>query len=112
MQVVSKLVSTFRKPIKIQYNPINEINGFVCGLSREGMMALQLTHLPCTGKPKWGDDKTTTMPNVADFSINFAPYVTQAKDYYITLSLADVMKDLLNRHNVLKATKDKVLNYN
>lgn len=75
------------------------------------MMALQLTHLPCTGKPKWGDDKTEKTMNVTDFSINFAPYVTQAKDYYITLSLADVMKDLLNRRNVLKGTKDKVLNY-
>jgi len=51
------------------------------------------------------------MPNIADFSIHFAPYVTQAKDYYITLSLADVMKDLLNRHCVLKATKGKALNY-
>ncbi len=51
------------------------------------------------------------MQNIEDFSIHFAPYVMQAKDYYITLSLADVMKDLLSRHNVLKATKDKVLNY-
>lgn len=77
-------------------------------------MGLQLTHLSCTGVPKSGDDKTEktmNMQNVEDFSINFAPYVMQAKDYYITLSLADVMKDLLSRHNVLKATKDKVLNY-
>lgn len=51
------------------------------------------------------------MQNVEDFSINFAPYVMQAKDYYITLSLADAMNKLLSRHSVLKATKDKVLNY-
>ncbi len=77
-------------------------------------MGLQLTHSSCSGVPKSGDDKTEktmNMQNIEDFSIHFAPYVMQAKDYYITLSLADVMKDLLSRHNVLKATKDKVLNY-
>lgn len=67
-------------------------------------MGLQLTHSSCTGVPKSGDDKTEksmNMQNVVDFSINFAPYVMQAKYCYITLYLADVIKDLLSRHNVL-----------
>lgn len=105
----------FFKPIKIQYDPINQLNQLICLRSvirEDDGIAVNTFILHCV--PKSGDDKTEktmNMQNVEDFSINFAPYVMQAKDYYITLSLADVMKDLLCRHNVLKATKDKVLNY-